>query len=454
MLERFFSLKEHGSSAAREVIAGLTTFAAMAYILAVNPLILSQTGIDKGALVTATAIASAVMTIIMAFATNYPIALAPGMGLNAFFTYTICMAKGIPWQAALGFVFYSGLIFLALTVSRLRQRIVEAIPFELKLAITSGIGFFIALIGLENGGLIVLNLDVVPKNGAKLVVEASPYLTLGDLGTPAPWLVIIGIILTGILVARRFPGSIVLVILLLTVAGFFIPAADGSGMITKPPGTIFNLPSSLAPSFLKLDLGYFWQHLLTALPLVLSILFVDLFDNMGTLIGVSKRAGLLDEKGNLPKVGRAFMADACAAMFGSTLGTSTVTSYIESAAGVEAGGRTGLTSIVTAICFLLALFLTPLILIIPAVATAPALVVVGAFMMQGLAELDLRDFTKAAPAFMTIVMMPFAFSISEGIAFGILTYVGMKVGTGKAKEVAVLTYILAVLFLLYFLFEH
>ena len=454
MLERFFSLKEHGSSAAREVIAGLTTFAAMAYILAVNPLILSQTGIDKGALVTATAIASAVMTIIMAFATNYPIALAPGMGLNAFFTYTICMAKGIPWQAALGFVFYSGLIFLALTVSRLRQRIVEAIPFELKLAITSGIGFFIALIGLENGGLIVLNLDVVPKNGAKLVVEASPYLTLGDLGTPAPWLVIIGIILTGILVARRFPGSIVLVILLLTVAGFFIPAADGSGMITKPPGTIFNLPSSLAPSFLKLDLGYFWQHLLTALPLVLSILFVDLFDNMGTLIGVSKRAGLLDEKGNLPKVGRAFMADACAAMFGSTLGTSTVTSYIESAAGVEAGGRTGLTSIVTAICFVLALFLTPLILIIPAVATAPALVVVGAFMMQGLAELDLRDFTKAAPAFMTIVIMPFAFSISEGIAFGILTYVGMKVGTGKAKEVAVLTYILAVLFLLYFLFEH
>jgi AGZA family xanthine/uracil permease-like MFS transporter len=453
MLERVFSLKAHGSTAAREVIAGLTTFAAMAYILAVNPLILSQTGIDRGALVTATAIASAVMTIVMALATNYPIALAPGMGLNAFFTYTICLTKGIPWQAALGFVFYSGLIFLALTVSRLRQRIVEAIPFELKLAITSGIGFFIALIGLENGGLIVLNLDVVPKHGPA-VMEASPYLTLGDLGTAAPWLVFIGIILTGILVARRLPGSIVLVILLLTVAGLFIPAADGSGMITKPPGTIFNLPSSLAPTFLKLDLGFFWQHLLTSVPLVLSILFVDLFDNMGTLIGVSKRAGLLDEKGNLPKVGRALMADACAAMFGSTLGTSTVTSYIESAAGVEAGGRTGMTAIVTAICFLLALFLTPLILIIPAVATAPALVVVGAFMMQGLAELDLRDFSKAAPAFMTIVMMPFAFSISEGIAFGILTYVGIKLGTGKAKEVAALTYILAVLFLLYFIFER
>jgi adenine/guanine/hypoxanthine permease len=438
MLERFFSLKEHDSSPGREVIAGLTTFAAMAYILAVNPLILSQTGIDKGALVTATGIASAVMTIVMALATNYPIALAPGMGLNAFFTYTICLGKGIPWQAALGFVFYGGLIFFALTVSRLRQKIVEAIPLELKLAITSGIGFFIALIGLKNGGLIV----------------ASPatFVTLGDLTKPGPWLVIIGIVLTGILVARRLPASIILVIVLLTLAGLFIPAPDGSGMITKQPGALFNLPSSLAPTFLKLDLGYFWQHFLTALPLVLALLFVDLFDNMGTLIGVSKRAGLLDASGNLPKVGRAFMADACAAMFGATLGTSTVTSYIESAAGVEAGGRTGMTAIVTAICFLLALFLTPLILIIPAVATAPALVIVGAFMMQGLAELDLRDFTKAAPAFMTIIMMPFAFSISEGIAFGLLTYVGIKLGVGKGKEIGALTYVLAVLFLLHFLF--
>jgi adenine/guanine/hypoxanthine permease len=438
MLERLFSLKGHGSSPGREVIAGLTTFAAMAYILAVNPLILSQTGIDRGALVTATGIASAVMTIAMALATNYPIALAPGMGLNAFFTYTICLGKGIPWQAALGFVFYGGLIFFALTISRLRQRIVEAIPLELKLAITSGIGFFIALIGLKNGGLII----------------ASPatFVTLGDLSKPGPWLVIIGIMLTGILVARRLPGSIIVVIVLLTVAGLFIPAPDGSGMITKQPAGLFNLPSSLAPSFLKLDLGFFWSHFFTALPLVLALLFVDLFDNMGTLIGVSKRAGLVDANGNLPKVGRAFMADACAAMFGSILGTSTVTSYIESAAGVEAGGRTGMTAIVTAICFLLALFLTPVILIIPAVATAPALVVVGAFMMQGLAELDLRDFTKAAPAFMTIIMMPFAFSISEGIAFGLLTYVGIKLGIGKGKEIGALTYVLAVLFLLHFLF--
>jgi adenine/guanine/hypoxanthine permease len=453
MLDRLFSLKKHGSSATREVIAGLTTFAAMAYILAVNPLVLSQTGIDKGALVTATAIASAVMTIVMAVATNYPIALAPGMGLNAFFTYTICLAKGIPWQAALGFVFYSGVIFFVLTISRLRQRIVEAIPFELKLAIGCGVGFFIALIGLENGGIIALNLAVVPKNGA-LLTEASPYLTLGNLGLAAPWLVILGIILTGIFITKRLPGSIVLVILILTIAGLFIPTTDGSGTITKLPRAFFDLPSSLAPSFLKLDLAYFWQHLATSLPLVLSILFVDLFDNMGMLIGVSKRAGLLDEQGNLPKAGQVFMADACAAIFGSTLGTSTVTSYIESATGVEAGGRTGMTSIVTGICFLLALFITPLILVIPAVATAPALVVVGAFMMQGLGELDLRDFTKAAPAFMTIIMIPVAFSISEGIAFGVLTYVGIKLGTGKAKEIGALTYALSFWFLLYFWFEH
>jgi AGZA family xanthine/uracil permease-like MFS transporter len=438
MLERLFSLSEHHTTPAREIVAGLTTFAAMAYILAVNPAILSQAGIDKGALVTATALASAVMTIIMALATNYPIALAPGMGVNAFFTYTICLAKGVPWPAALGFVFYSGLIFLILSVTGLRQKLIEAIPLELKLAITAGIGFFIALIGLEHGGEIIAN--------------PVTFVSLGDLTKLGPWLVIIGIILTAILVARKTPGAIVLVIILITVVGLFVPAPDGSGTLTKHPDGIFNWPSSLSPTFLKLDLGYFWQHLFTSIPLVLALLFVDLFDNIGTLIGVTKRAGLLDEKGNLPKVGRALMADACAAMFGSILGTSTVTSYIESAAGVEAGGRTGLTSIVTAICFLLALFLTPLILIIPEAATAPALVIVGAFMMQGLAELDLRDFTKAAPAFMTIIMMPFAFSISEGIAFGLLTYVAIKVGTGRGKEVGIVTYVLGGLFLLHFLF--
>ena len=438
MLERFFALKEHETSLSREVVAGLTTFAAMAYILAVNPAILSTTGMDKGALITATAVASGVMTTVMALATNYPIALAPGMGLNAFFAFTLCGAKGIPWQAALGLVFYSGLIFLALSVTGLRKRLVEAIPIELKLAITAGIGFFIAFIGLKNGGVVVAN--------------PATFVGLGDLSKPGPLLVIAGVIATAILVTRKIPGAIILVILALTLIGLIVPAPDGKGMITAMPNGIVNLPASLGPTFLKLDLSYFWKNSLGAIPVVLSILFVDLFDNMGTLIGVSKRAGLLVQDGNLPKIGRAFMADAGAAMFGSCLGTSTVTSYIESAAGVEAGGRTGLTVIATAICFLLALFFTPLILIIPSVATAPALVIVGAFMMQGLAELDLRDFEKAAPAFITILAMPLAFSISEGIAFGLLTYVGLKVGTGKSREVSAVTYLLAVLFILHFLF--
>jgi AGZA family xanthine/uracil permease-like MFS transporter len=438
MLERLFSLKAHQTSVSQEVVAGLTTFAAMAYILAVNPAILSTTGMDKGALITATAIASGVMTAVMALATNYPIALAPGMGLNAFFAFTLCGAKGIPWPAALGLVFYSGLIFLALSVTGLRKKIVEAIPLELKLAITAGIGFFIAFIGLKNGGVVVAN--------------PATFVGLGDLSKPGPLLVIAGTIATAILVARKIPGAIILVILALTVVGLIFPAPDGKGMITPIPTGIINLPASLAPTFLKLDLSYFWRNFIGALPIVLAILFVDLFDNMGTLIGVSKRAGLLDKEGNLPKIGRAFMADAGAAMFGSTLGTSTVTSYIESAAGVEAGGRTGLTVMVTAVCFLLALFLAPLILIIPGVATAPALVIVGAFMMQGLAELDLRDFEKTAPAFVTILAMPLAFSISEGVAFGLLTYVGLRIGTGKAKEVGLITYILAFLFILHFLF--
>lgn len=438
MLERLFSLKEHQTSVSQEVVAGLTTFAAMAYILAVNPAILSITGMDKGALITATAVSSGVMTMVMALATNYPIALTPGMGLNAYFAFTLCGAKGIPWPAALGLVFYSGLIFLALSVTGLRKRLVESIPIELKLAITAGIGFFIAFIGLKNGDVVVAN--------------PATFVGLGDLSKPGPILVIAGIIATAILVARRIPGAIVLVILVLTLVGLVVPAPDGKSMITPVPNGILNLPASLAPTFLKLDLIYFFKNFLGALPLVLSILFVDLFDNMGTLIGVSKRAGLLDQEGNLPKIGRAFMADAGAAMFGSSLGTSTVTSYIESAAGVEAGGRTGLTVIATAVCFILALFFSPLILIIPALATAPALVIVGAFMMQGLAELDLRDFEKAAPAFVTIVAMPLAFSISEGIAFGLLTYVGLKFGTGKSKEVGLVTYVLAGLFVLHFLF--
>ncbi|MBV9491603.1 MAG: NCS2 family permease [Verrucomicrobia bacterium] len=438
MLQRFFALSEHGTTVGREVVAGLTTFAAMAYILAVNPSILATTGMDKGALITATGIASAVMTIVMALATNYPIALAPGMGLNAFFAFTICGAKHVPWQAALGLVFYGGLLFMLLSVSGLRKRLVDAIPLDLKLAISAGIGFFIAFIGLKNGGVIVAN--------------PATFVTLGDLSRPGPVLVILGIILTAILVICRIPGAIILVVLILTILGLFIPSGTGNASITPWPNGVINLPASLSPTLLHLDLGWLWRNLDLAFPLVLALLFVDLFDNMGTLIGVTKRAGLLDAQGRLAKVGQAFLADACAAMFGSVLGTSTVTSYIESAAGVEAGGRTGLSVIVTALCFIAALLLTPLIMVVPSVATAPALVIVGAFMMQGLAELDLRDFRTTVPAFITVLVMPLAFSISEGLAMGILTYVGIKLGTGQGRQVGPITYALAVLFLLHFLF--
>ena len=437
MLESIFHLTENGSTIRREITAGLTTFAAMAYILAVNPSILSAAGMDKGALITATALASAVMTLAMAFLTNYPLALAPGMGLNAFFAFTVCGAMHIPWPAALGMVFWGGVLFLLLSITGIRQQLVEAIPMELKLAITCGIGLFIAFIGLKNGGIVVGN--------------PATFVGLGNFHTAGPWLVLGGLILTATLVARKIRGAVVLGILAITFVGLFIPAE--SGMITMQPGSFFAWPASLSPTFLKLDLSFVWTHWRVAIPIVLGFLFVDLFDNMGTLIGVCNRAGLLDKNGNLPKIGRAFTADASAAMFGSCLGTSTVTTYIESAAGVEEGARTGLSSVTVAICFLLALFLNPLIAVIPAVATAPALIIVGIFMMQGVLDIDLRDFTKAVPAIVTMMAMPLTFSISEGIALGFVVYAGLKLCLGRVRDVTPLAWVVAALFLAHFIWQ-
>ncbi len=442
MLERLFQLNAHGTTVRKELVAGLTTFAAMAYILAVNPGILSASGMDKGALITATALASALMTVLMALMTNYPIALAPGMGINAFFAFTVCGAMKIPWQAALGLVFYSGAIFFVLSITGIRRRLIEAIPRELKLAITCGIGLFIAFIGLKNGGVIVAN--------------PATFVTLGDFGQPGPLLVLVGLILTAVLVARKVPGAIILGVLALTAAGFFLKTKGSNGVetaMTSMPSSLVAAPASLAPTFFQLDFGYFWQNWRVCLPVVFALLFVDLFDNMGTLIGVCQRAGLLDANGNLPKIGRALTADATAAMVGSTLGTSTVTSYIESAAGVEAGGRTGLTAITTAACFLLALFFNPLIVIIPAAATAPALVIVGIFMMQSVAELDLRDFAKAVPAVLIMLLMPLGFSIAEGMAVGFVVYVGFMLGCGRGREVTPLAYGLGVLFLAHLIWK-
>ncbi len=439
---RFFQLEANGTNVRRELVAGVTTFAAMAYILAVNPGILSASGMDKGALITATALASALMTILMALFTNYPIALAPGMGINAFFAFTVCGAMKIPWQAALGLVFYSGLIFFILSISGVRKRLLSAIPRELKLAITCGIGLFIAFIGLKGGGVIAAN--------------PATFVTLGDLHQPGPWLVIGGIAVTAILVQRQVPAAILIGIVGITLLGLFLHTTgpDGkSSPITATPDALVALPASLKPTFLQLDLAYFWQNWRVCLPVVLALLFVDLFDNMGTLIGVCQRAGLLDVDGNLPRIERALTADAAAAMVGSTLGTSTVTSYIESAAGVEAGGRTGLTALTTAACFLLALFLNPLIAIIPAVATAPALVIVGIFMMQSAARLDLADFTKAVPAVLIMLTMPLAFSIAEGMAIGFVVHAALLLGIGRGREVSPFGYILALLCLAHLIYR-
>lgn len=439
MMERWFRLSENTTSIKQEFTAGITTFAAMAYILAVNPVVLSAAGMDKGAVITATALASAIMTAVMAFATNYPIALAPGMGMNAFLAYTICVNMGVPWQPALAMTFISGMLFLVLSLTGIRQKIIEAIPLEMKLAISAGIGLFIAFIGLKNGGIIVS--------------DPVTFVRIGSLSSPACLMVLGGIILAAVLVWRKIHGAIILTVLLLTVIGFFVPGKEPGQTLAVRPDTLIAMPASLAPTFLKLDFGYVLVNLGKCVPLILAILFVDVFDNMGTLIGVTSRAGLLDEKGNLPRVGRVLAADASAAMVGACLGTSTVTSYIESAAGVEEGGRTGLTSLVVAGCFLLALCLHPIFLAIPAVATAPALVIVGIFMMQSTAKLDLGDFAKAVPAVLTMVLMPLSFSISEGLAIGFVTYAALMVGIGRGREVTVIGYLLAALFLLHMLWR-
>jgi adenine/guanine/hypoxanthine permease len=436
----FFELKQHNTTPGKEVVAGLTTFAAMAYILAVNPAILGEAGMDKGAVFTATALSSAITTVLMAFLTNYPIALAPGMGLNAFFAYTICLQLKITWQAALGLVFYNGVLFLLLSISGLRKLIIDSIPNHLKMAITCGIGLFIAFIGLKNGGVIV--------------ADPATFVKIGNFSQPGPILTLAGILLTAILIGRRVPGAMILSILVLSVVGLALPSGKPDGStVTVAPQALISAPASLGPTFLKLDLGYLWSNFLQAFVLVLALLFTELFDNMGTLLGVCRRAGLLDAEGNLPRIGRALSADAGAAIISSLLGTSSTTSYIESAAGVEAGGRSGLTSLVVAFCFLLSLFFSPVILAVPAVATAPALVIVGVFMMQTAADLELPDFVKAVPAVLTILFMPLAFSISEGIAVGILVHVILSAGLGRWKQLSPLSLILAVLFLLHFIFR-
>lgn len=431
MLNRFFKVSENGSTVGRELQAGLTTFTAMAYILVVNPLILKDAGMPQATLVTVTALTAAISTLLMAFMTNFPLALAPGMGINAYFTYTLCLGAGVPWPSALGLVFINGAIFLLLSITGLREKILTSIPYSLKIAITCGIGLFIAFIGLQNTGIVVAN--------------PVTFVTAGNFGSPPVALAFFGIVLTAVLVSRKIPGAIILAILALTVIGLFVPDGHG-GRVTAMPPSFFAWPASIEPTFLKLDFDFIFDHFTKALPILLTLLIVDMFDNIGTLIGVTKRAGLLRSDGTLPKAGRALVSDSLAAMISALFGTSTVVSYIESASGVEAGGRTGLTAVATAICFLLAIFLTPLILIIPSVAVAPALVVVGVFMFQTVAEIKLDDFTETLPAVITLLCIPLTFSIAEGLGLGVIAFTVIALATGRGRSLSAFTCVLAVIF--------
>ncbi len=437
MLNRLFHLDQNQTTVGRELQAGLTTFAAMAYILAVNPAILANTGMDKAALVTVTALTAAIATLIMALLTNYPLALAPGMGINAFFTFTMVLGRGVPWSEALGMVFVNGVIFLLLSVTGVREKIIAAIPHALKIAVTCGIGLFIAFIGLKNGGVIVAN--------------PATLVSHGNFASGPVALCLFGIVLTAVLVARRVPGAIVISIAAVTVIGLFVTAGGGK-MVTQFPGKLVDLPASPAPVFLKLTFQFLTNSnaLLLALPLILTLLLVDMFDNIGTLIGVTKRAGFLRPDGTLPKAGRALLADSIATLLSALFGTSTVVSYIESASGVEAGGRTGLTAVTTAGLMLVALFFTPLILMVPAAATAPALVIVGVFMMQSITEIEMTDFKIAAPAVLTILAIPLTFSIAEGIGLGLILAALLAVGLGETKRMTTLGYVLAGIFFLQF----
>lgn len=428
MIERLFNIAERGSTIRREVIAGITTFLAMSYILFVNPMILADAGMDTGAVFVATCVAAAVGTLIMGLYANFPIAQAPGMGLNAFFTYGVVLGLGIPWQIALGAVFLSGILFLSLSVLPIREWIINAIPMELKLAISAGIGLFLIIIGMSNAGLVV-------DNPATLV-------GVGDLTSAPVALAIFGFLLIAVLDARRVPGAIVIGILVTAILGTILGLADFGGIVSAPP--------SVAPTFMQLDIESAFS--LALIGVVISLLFVDMFDTAGTLIAVAHKADLLDKDGKLPGMKKALLADSSATLIGSVIGTSSVTSYVESASGVRAGGRTGLTAVVVGLLFLAALLLSPLAGMIQSYATGPALVFVGCVMMSGLAKINWDDPTSFIPAVITAVGMPFTYSIATGLGLGFIAYAFLKIGTGKWREAGVGVMVLAALFLLKFIF--
>lgn len=441
MLEKFFGFQEHGTTLKTEIIAGLTTFVTMAYVIIVNPLTLAipETGMDFGAVMMATCLAAAFTTILMGLYANYPFALAPGMGLNAFFSYTLVMQMGVSWETALGVVFISGLIAMLVAVSKIRETVIKAIPMHLKTAIGAGIGLFIAFIGLQNAGIVV--------------DDPATLLGFGKITDPNVLVAIFGLIITGILLVKKVTGSIILGILITTVVGLFVPSGDGTMITNFQPGAlgIFDLPPSIAPTLFKLDILGALKFSLFA-P-IFSLFFVDMFDTIGTLVGVASKTNLMDEEGNLKRGNKALYVDFVGTMVGACLGTSNVTTYVESASGVNAGGRTGMTAVVVGILFLLSTFLSPVVLAIPSVATAPALILVGVMMATGLKNIDWDDMLIAIPSFLIVVMMPLSYSIATGLAIGFITYVLLSLLTGRGKEVHWVMYVLSLLFVLYFIVQ-
>lgn len=427
MLEKLFGFDRKVTSVRTEVMAGITTFLTMAYILAVNPNVLSATGMDKGALFTTTVVASVFATLLMAFYAKLPFSLAPGIGLSTFFAYTVCLTMGYTWQFALTAVLIEGIIFILLTVSNLREKIVNAIPETLKHAIGAGIGLFISFIGLQNARIIVNN-DIT-------------LLGLGDITSGPALLGIIGLVLTAVLLVRKVKGALLIGILLTTLIG--IPMG-----ITRFEG-VFSDPPSIEPIFCQFE----WDKIFTKemIFVVFTFLFVDMFDTIGTLVGVITKAGMVDKDGNIPCLKQAFLVDAIGITVGAMLGTSTIVTLIESTSGIGEGGRSGLTAFVTAVCFLFALFLAPFFLAVPAAATAPVLILVGVMMMSAVLKIDFSDYSEAIPAFICILFMPLAYSISDGIVLGMIGYVLINLLTGKYRKLTVGMYILASIFVLKFL---
>jgi AGZA family xanthine/uracil permease-like MFS transporter len=428
MFEKLFKLSENGTNVRTEIIAGLTTFLTMAYIIFVNPMILADAGMDHGAVFVATCLAAAIGCFIMGFVANYPIAQAPGMGLNAFFTYAVVMGMGYTWQVALAAVFVSGVIFIFLSIFKIREWIINSIPMSLRVGISAGIGLFLAFIALSNAGIVVSN--------------PATKVSLGDITAIAPMLGALGFFITIALVHRGVKGAVMIAILAITAIGIAIGDVQYGGIMSTPP--------SLAPTFMQLDFSAVFE--IGMISVVFAFLFVDLFDTAGTLVGVATKANLIKEDGKLPRLNKALLADSTATSIGALLGTSNTTSYVESVAGVAEGGRTGLTAVVVGILFLLALFFSPLAGMIPAYATSGALFYVAILMMSGLVGIDWRDLTEAAPVVVTCLLMPLTYSIAEGISLGFIAYAVIKLLSGKGRDVSPAVWVMSAIFILKYIF--